>query len=203
VTARWPLVLYRLPLALLTLAAIVAQFKLGLHKPSFNAVNFFSYFTILSNSFAVIVLLWAVVARPSRDLDVTRGAVALCLLIVGIVFALLLRNLDQETIPWVNTVVHEVMPAAMAVDWLLDPPLSLITVSDLISWLVFPLGYLVYTLFRGSVVGWYPYPFLNPDMLGYSGVALYCGGIFFLALTLAIVLLVSGNMRRGFTASSF
>ncbi len=40
----------------------------------------------------------------------------------------------------------------------------------------FPIGWVIYTMIRGVVVGWYPYPFLDPSIapgLGYRGVAVY------------------------------
>jgi hypothetical protein len=32
------------------------------------------------------------------------------------------------------------------------------------------LAWLVYTLFRGEIVDWYPYPFVDVSALGYGGV---------------------------------
>jgi len=58
--------------------------------------------------------------------------------------------------------------------------------------MVFPLAYLVYSLVRGPIVGWYPYPFLDPGKVGgYPGVALYAVGItlgFFLFVWLIVAL---------------
>ena len=42
---------------------------------------------------------------------------------------------------------------------------------DGLTWLVVPLAYLVYSLVRGAVVDWYPYPFMDPGEHGYAGVA--------------------------------
>jgi hypothetical protein len=42
-------------------------------------------------------------------------------------------------------------------------------------WLAYPLVFCAYSLIRGPIVGWYPYPFLDPDLSGgYGGVALSC-----------------------------
>jgi hypothetical protein len=41
--------------------------------------------------------------------------------------------------------------------------------------MAFPLVWLAYTLVRGPIVDWYPYPFLNPaNVGGYVGVTAYC-----------------------------
>jgi hypothetical protein len=44
--------------------------------------------------------------------------------------------------------------------------------------MAYPLAYLAYSLIRGPIVDWYPYPFLDPDEVGgYAGVAAYCVAI--------------------------
>jgi hypothetical protein len=39
-------------------------------------------------------------------------------------------------------------------------------------WLVYPLAWFAYTLIRGSVADWYPYPFVDVSRHGYGGVLL-------------------------------
>ncbi|MBA3906990.1 MAG: Pr6Pr family membrane protein [Pseudonocardiales bacterium] len=51
--------------------------------------------------------------------------------------------------------------------------------------LLFPVGWLVFTLVRGALIGWYPYPFLQVGELGYGRVALNSAGITLLFLGLA------------------
>ncbi len=38
-----------------------------------------------------------------------------------------------------------------------------------LSWLAFPLLYLVYSLSRGAALDWYPYPFVDPRLPGGYG----------------------------------
>ncbi len=119
----------RLATALLILAAIVVQL-FNPDDPWAVAANFFSFFTIQSNLFAAVVLI-VVAARAaaprSPRLDVIRGAATLYLLITGVVFALLLSNIPEDlqlTLPWVDTVLHQVAPILIVLDWLVDPPRS-------------------------------------------------------------------------------
>lgn len=61
---------------------------------------------------------------------------------------------------------------------MLRPPARMPTWRDVGVEFVFPLAYVVYSLARGASIGWYPYPFLNPAIVGgYGGVALYVVGI--------------------------
>lgn len=177
---------YRVAFALLTLAAIGYQFFARTEVPDFEPVNFFSFFTVQSNLFAAVVLLsvaWRGMAAgpPSSRLDLVRGAAVLYLATTGVVYGLLLAGYQEElqtTIPWVDTVLHRVMPLVMVADWLVDPPRTPIAPRRALVWLLYPLAYVVYSLIRGPIAGWYPYPFLDPDAAGgYAGVGLYCVGI--------------------------
>lgn len=186
----------RVLLAALALTAIGQQ--LGLHiRASYNVLNFFSYFTNLSNLFAALVLLLVAFSRSSRNslLDAVRYVAAVNMAVVGIVFAILLRNVDLgDLLPWVNVVLHYVMPVAVVLDWLLQPPASKQRIKHVAVALAFPAAYLLYALLRGAAVGWYPYPFLNPaNVGGYGGVAPYAVGIFVTLLVVAGALLAWGN----------
>lgn len=162
--------LLRLAVAALIVAAIVAQ----LIRSTGNSIekgwpvaptiiDFFSFFTILSNAGAVFVLLVGgilMLRRAEADGAESRGfatalvCVSTYMIITGIVFA----------------------PRRRALSW-----------SALGAVVVFPIVWLAYTLIRGPLVHdfrtgndwWYPYPFLNPNVQpwGYVGVALYSIGI--------------------------
>ncbi|PIF77174.1 hypothetical protein CLU95_4347 [Variovorax sp. 54] len=198
----WPAL--RLFFGLLTLVAIGWQLTIHV-RMGFNVVNFFSFFTNLSNLFAAIVLvlgarrLWRPASTgPDEGL---RAMSAVNMAVVGIVFSLLLRDVDLGALrPWINTLLHYVMPCVVLLDWLLQPPRTRLGGRQLLWILVVPMVYLAYTLLRGGRTGWYPYPFLNPaNVGGYGGVAVYAAGI---ALTFGVAgwgLLALGNRlgRRG------
>ena len=144
--------------------------------PGFAPANFFSFFTIQSNILAVVLLaVTALLPRAARTatFDGCRGAVTLYMTITGVVFALLLAGLQEElqtTIPWVDFVVHKLMPIVIVADWLLDPPRHRLRLRVAWAWLVFPLAWFAYTLVRGSFVDWYPYPFVDVASHGYGRV---------------------------------
>jgi len=176
---------YRLAFAALGLTAIITQLARSWDQPG-NPANFFSFFTIESNLLTVAVLLYGV-ASPglsgrSGTLDLVRGAAVLYMTVTGIVYGVLLSGYQEElqtTIPWVDTVVHRIMPLVIFLDWIIDPPDNRLTWRDALPrWIIYPAVYLVYTLIRGPIVYWYPYPFLNPDRAGgYPGIAAYSVGI--------------------------
>jgi hypothetical protein len=186
--------LYRLVMAALAIVAVIVQLHAVLARQG-SFANFMSFFTIQSNVFgAAIFILSAAIALRHRTwapLGMLRGAATMYLVITGLVTALLLSGLQetvQTTIPWVNTVVHQIFPIVIALDWLIDPPQHRITFRRALWWLVYPAAYLVYSLVRGPIAHWYPYPFLNPANGGYGKVALTSGGILAGSLILIVIL---------------
>ena len=200
---RYFLASYRGFFGVLTLVAVVVQCLKGAEQDNFQLSNFFSFFTIESNILAAIILLvsayGALAQKRSATFALVRGAAVLYMVTTGIVYALLLSGLEvslQTTIPWVNTVLHYLMPVVLLVDWLIDPPRRRISFKQASIWLVFPVLYLGYSLIRGAVTEWYPYPFLNPDNGGYGGVAFVCVGIAAAIVGLAWAIARATRQRR-------
>jgi len=192
---------FRVFFAGLTVAAIVVQMASLASKGTLNPVNYFSYFTIDSNLIATGVLIAAALHRDSAStprLDLVRGGAVVYMSITGIVFTLLLSNTDVDTaIPWVNSVVHELMPLVMLADWLITPPAARLRLPHCLLWLSFPLVWIVYTLIRGAIVNKYPYPFLDPANGGYASVTVYCIAILVAMLVVSALVVVLANAAGG------
>lgn len=120
--------------------------------------------------------------------------------ITGVVFALFLSGLQeslQTAIPWVDFVVHRLLPLVLVLDWLADPPRHRLPFRLAAAWLVYPAAYLVYTLVRGASVDWYPYPFVNVSELGYGGVLVRSAFLLVgMALAAAAVAAIGNRLRR-------
>ena len=184
----------RATVALVTLLAI--GWQLALHVgATYSALNFFSYFTNLSNLFALIVLLSVVFLGDYGSREFARYLSAVKMAVVGLVFSVLLRNADLGALlPWVNVILHYVTPLAVVVDWVVAPPTRRLNPAHAFLTLIFPAVYLAYVLIRGASTGWYPYPFLNPqNVSGYGAVAAYSAGIAGTFLLVSGALLVVGN----------
>ncbi|MDN7672619.1 Pr6Pr family membrane protein [Burkholderia oklahomensis] len=190
---------YRFLCCALTLSATSYSIALRWHAPTFRLSNFFSYFTQLSSLYAAAVLaagLWLATRPPSRRYESARGAVVLYMAIAGIVYALLLADVDtlhHATPHYTNWVLHRIMPIAVFIDWLYVAPRVRIDWSHLARWLAFPLAYLGYTLVRGALVDWYPYPFVDPRAHGYLIVAAYSGAIAAGSIGFAALIVLLGN----------
>lgn len=191
-----------------TLVAVGIQ--LGIHiSHGFSVLNFFSYFTNLSNIFAAVVLVVeSVLSWRGKDLGpawaLLRCISVVCMALVGIVFSALLRDVDLGSLlPWINTWLHYVMPVAIVADWLITPPRHAIPYKRVLIAIVFPLVYLAYSLIRGAAISWYAYPFLNPADGGYGPVLLTCLiiAVAFVAMTFLIMGLGNWLLGRGLKAA--
>lgn len=189
----------RLGAGLLVLTAIGWQFRIHVQL-QYSVLNFFSYFTNLANLLAALVFIRTaskqLTGAPVTTLDdALRFMAAINMVIVGIVFAILLRNVDLGSLrPWINILLHYVMPVLVFVDWLIDPPRNKINLGLLLRVLLFPIAYLAYTLIRGNQLNWYPYPFLNPVTVGgYGNVAMYAAGITIVFVMTGLALMKTAN----------
>jgi hypothetical protein len=172
----------RLALASLLVAALGAQLAIGLSRSDLTLMRFLSSFTVLSNM-AAVVMLAMLVARPGRDgsrgFAMWRGAVTVYMSVTGLTYVLILTQPAVDvglTEPWVDWCLHVIGPITIALDWIMHPPPIALPGRAIGYWLIFPAAYLSYTLVRGPVANWYPYPILDPSEAGgYGAVALWSG----------------------------
>jgi hypothetical protein len=173
-----------------------------------DAVNFFFYFTDLSNLFGAAVLLYGGRAllrgRPGVP-DLVRGAAVLYLVITGLVYWLLLAGqATAATIAWQNDVVHGVMPTVLILDWLVFPPTARLRLGVAVRWLAFPLLYLAVSLMRGPLVGWWPYDFLDPrEPGGYLHVTTWSLIVLVVFVVFMTLIVLTGNQLGSRFSPSF
>lgn len=187
----------RVAFAALTAFALFAIVRDSAADPTFSYLNYFSYFTVLSNVGTVVVLAVGGLVDPQGlRWQLFRGAVTLYMVITGIIFAVLLSGIEVGIHgQWTNEVVHRIMPVVIFLDWILVPARQRISESRSLVWLMFPLVYGIYTLVRGPFVDWYPYPFLDPRSQGY--VELVTGLVVLTAAFVLMALAVNAVGRLG------
>lgn len=191
----------RLTGALLLVAAVATQIIDESVHASFDPAEYFSYFTIQSALMVAAVLVIAGVAavrsRTDSELLTSVRLAVLCYAVVtGVVYAALLRGVPTggyAGISWPNEALHVWAPIFVAVDWLVAPGRSGLAWRRLWSTLIFPVAWLAFTLVRGVITGWYPYPFLDPaSPAGWTGVLLHI---------LAIAVVIAGIAAAGIAAA--
>ncbi|KRF33514.1 Pr6Pr family membrane protein [Yonghaparkia sp. Soil809] len=178
----------------------------GLTDVPFRLVNFASFFTIESNIAATVVLVMALgfqLLRTERGwFTVLRASVTAYMVTTGIVYNLLLRNIELDqgaTLAWSNEVLHVWGPLYLLIDWLFGPGRPRMEWRALWAIVAFPIVWAVYTLVRGPLTydplrdgPYYPYPFLDPTNSpnGYLSVA------FYVILIAAVIGLVGAGVIR-------
>lgn len=195
---------YKLFFSFLGFSALVTEVATLAERGRFDAVNFFSYFTVENNILICIAFLLSALAiaskHQSRAFDIFRGFTTMLIILVGIGFLALLSGLKGvalTAVPWDNIVLHYIIPVAAFIDILIDRPKTRFSFKRSLAWLGYPLAYVVYTLVRGAMTGWYPYPFINPDLRGYVSVGVAIFELLVLGLILVwVVTKLSGKKQK-------
>ncbi len=208
----------RLAMAALIIAALVAQFVSTVsgaaaagRDVATTIANYFSYFTILSNTASATVLavaaLWFL--RRGRQIAPEPPAIAVVLawvttymVITGVVYNTLLRaiSVGPDTVGWSNEVMHVWAPLFLLIDLFVGPCRRRLPWGAAAGAAIFPLVWVAYTLVRAPLVTnptnglpyWYPYPFLDPNGGGWGSVSGYIVGI-----ALGIVVVAVGTVAVG------
>ncbi|MGA7148453.1 MAG: Pr6Pr family membrane protein [Microbacterium sp.] len=203
----------RLAMAALIAAAVIAQLTHTIQiagdagrDVSTTVANFFSFFTILSNIAAAVVIACAAIwwfargrhaaAEPAL-LALALASVTTYMIITGIVYNTLLRSVilaPGTTVPWTNEVLHLIAPLFLLADLFVGPLRRALPWRALWAIVAFPIVWVAYTLLRGTLVTnpvtsapyWYPYPFLDPNGPGGWGSV-----VFYVVLIAAAVLIVA------------
>ncbi len=204
--------------ALIPLASLVVQFVLvldgdnvlvhdGDEPPStaLRVANFFSYFTVQSNLLVIAgaLLLALDPWRDGRFFRVLRLTGLIGISVTGVVYATLLAPIvDLEGIAMATNIgFHYLSPLLYVVGWLLFGPWPRFDGRTMALCLVWPVAWLIYTLIRGEIVDWYPYPFIDVTELGYGRTLLNSAGVTVLLLGVGW-LFAAGDRRLGDRAGS-
>lgn len=163
-----------------------------------SLINYFGYFTILTNLLVALVLTVPVVASTSRagrffsDLRTTSTASA-AIIVVGVAYHRLLSADHNVTGIEVltNLAFHYIVPVLYAAYWVAFTDVRDARWTHQVGALsVYPTAYFAYLILRGQLIGTYPYDFVDVQRIGLLGafgnavgiLAFYLGVAWMLAL---------------------
>jgi hypothetical protein len=165
------------------------------------------FYTILSNLLVACVLTAAALGpggtitrlllRPG-----VQTAAAMSIVIVGLIYNVMLRQLWHPE-HWqlvADVIVHDVMPVLYLVYWWLAVSKRDLRWGQVLVWQSYPAAYFLYVLLRGTIDGWYPYPFLDVKTLGYLQVLIDACFVLLAFIAVGLVLVALGrwqSRRRG------
>nr|WP_227411955.1 Pr6Pr family membrane protein [Cryobacterium sp. BB736] len=153
--------------------ALIGDINFTLGNGPFAVANFFSYFTVESMIIAICVFVIGAVIALRRDqdplwLDMLRVLSTTWLIVSGIVFAVILVEGTLRGVPvwapWSSQLLHFWIPAYAIVDWLVAPARD-VPWRTVLWVMIFPSMWVVFTMIRGASVFWYPYFFLDPNLV--------------------------------------
>jgi len=193
--------------ALLGTMGIALQFYLAFTARQLPAletiIRFFSYFTILTNLLVTVYFLVCGLAPASRlgqfaVRSEVGTAVAVYILVVGVVYQAVLRGLVPLD-AWgqvADNIIHGLVPLYMLGYWLWFLSTKPVLLRTLPYWLLYPAAYLAYTLLHGKVAHFYPYPFVDVGALGYGQVLANSLLVLLVILALSLLLASVANWRH-------
>ncbi len=161
-----------------------------------------SYFTNLTN-ILIVLMAWGLLRERGRlarwfASPSVQAACSLYILFVGLAFWFVLGGPQDVEAWWLwipEVTAHTLSPALGVVWWAGYVPRGALRAVQPVKWLAYPVGYLVYWLFRGPIVGEYPYFFIDVDELGYAGVATWSGILVAGFLVLGMMMLGVDRVR--------
>jgi hypothetical protein len=141
----------------------------GNHSVSLTLWIVFAYFTILTNLLVAVVFTALAVERTRLRASWIVAGTMLSILLVGIIYALLLHGTMELSggSKVANVLNHMATPVLVPLFWIIFTPKGQLRWSHPLVWAIYPLAYLAYSLIRGGQTGKYPYPFLDPGLVGW------------------------------------
>jgi len=165
------------------------DYAAGLAGAPERLIDLFSYFTIWSQIVVgvVMTLLYLNPARDGKLFRVFRIDSILMITVTGVVYNLLLgpnyppQGLNQISSP----IQHTITPLITVLVFVIAGPRGWFTLKNVVAALVLPIVYVFYTLFRGAIIGKYPYDFFDVVSFGYASVLIFVMGILFASIIVA------------------
>lgn len=202
-TARTTAGAARLAVAATLLVALIYQIVDKIEHNDLEPSTYYTLFTIESTMIAIVVVAVGGVLALRRPVDplgytAVRVAITSYAVMTAVVYNLLLRGLPDEGYvgpQWPGEIMHVWFPIYIALDWLFAPGRPRLGWRALLVVIVYPLLWLGFTLVRGSIDGWYPYPFLDPAS-GWGSVLVYILVITAFVVGVAALLIAYSRRRR-------
>jgi hypothetical protein len=191
--------LLRLVAGALVLVAVATQITDQVLGDAFEPARYFSFFTVQSSLVNVVVLTTGGVLalRLQRDPELftaVRMSTVAYAAVTAVVYNVLLRGLPSDGfvgLGWPGEILHVWIPVFIVLDWLFAPGRPALGWGRIWLAIGYPLAWVAFTLVRGVVTGWYPYPFLDSDApAGPVSVIAYIVAIAFFIIVVACAAIV-------------
>lgn len=155
-------------------------------------IRFFSFFTILTNILTALCFTYMLL-KPVSGLGnfftraATLTAITVYITVVGLIYNVVLRFLwSPKGLQFpVDELLHSVIPVLFILYWLLFVPKQALKWKEIFRWMIYPALYCIFILIRGAIAGFYPYPFIDVNQLGYTKVVYNTGAMVLVFLVIS------------------
>jgi apolipoprotein N-acyltransferase len=136
-----------------------------------------------------MTLLWRNPNRSEPWLKWLRLDSVMMIAVTGIVYNILLGpayppvGLNKISSP----IEHTITPLITVIVFFAFGPRGWFSWSNIGKALLIPIGYVIYTLIRGVIIGMYPYGFFDVVVNGYVGVLSFVGAILVASLVVMLI----------------
>nr|WP_068892651.1 Pr6Pr family membrane protein [Pedobacter panaciterrae] len=186
--------------------ALIAQFylttQINIVPIDESVIRYFSYFTVLTNILVALCFTSLLLKRKENGFftkPATLTATAVYITVVALIYNLILRfTWEPKGLQLiVDELLHAIVPLLFVVYWFLFVPKATLKWKHTFSWLIYPFIYLMFILFRGSVSGFYPYPFVDVLKYGYGTVFVNCFYVMVVFLVLSFLSVwIGGRLKK-------
>ena len=191
-------------IAVLGWFALIAQFYLMINSKvnplGETIIRFFSYFTIDTNLLVALCCSIHLLAPRSAagrffSRQPTQAAIAIYIMIVGIVYNIILRQIwnPQGLQLVVDELLHLIIPILFFLYWLIFVPKDSLEWKYAFNWMLYPSIYGTFALLRGNASGFYPYPFIDMSILGLNKTLINVAGFVFIFLLAGLLFIAIGK----------
>ncbi|MFM2321499.1 MAG: hypothetical protein RL612_646 [Actinomycetota bacterium] len=190
----------RVLISLALLGSIAWQVTDRLAHGLFRPAEYFAYFSIQGTLICAVVL-GVTGFRAIQGLSETkliylvRLSTTVYVTVISVVYNALLRGLPGDirdngynwpVIP--NEIIHVWGPIFMVLDWLLVAGFSSVRLRAAFWVVLYPIAWILFSVVRGNIDGWWAYWFLDPtDKGGVTGMLTYIFGIAALMILLGFL----------------
>ncbi len=196
--------------AFLAWAAVLVQMVLSIRNGMARGesllhatVDYFAYFTVLTNTLVALVLTvpWLAPGSPAGRFLARPHMTAMtatAIIIVGLTYHFVLSGAYHPVgVEYATDLgMHYLVPTLFTLHWVLFAPKAGLRYSHLPTFAVYPLAYLVFLAGRGALVGEYPYFFVDVNTLGFAVAARNAMGLLMIYFMVAALLLLVTSRHR-------
>ena len=184
------------------LSSVVWQVTDRMANNLFRPAEYFSYFSIQGTIIAGSMLAFsgwlAWMGKPeTKAVTIARASATTYAIVTAVVYNALLRDspgdirdagYDWPVVP--NEIMHVWAAVLIVLDWLLIAGYPKLRLRASLWVAAYPLAWLIFSVTRGMLDGWWAYWFLNPnEPAGIPGMLQYVGGITVLMIGLGFILI--------------